>query len=154
VAHKADDQQVGFLFFKEGDNGRDGVAGDHHGIEFDAFFLRHRASLLQRRMIFMILLNLGLDYFVDRGRHVGHLLDRDHVQRRRMLLGKVARQGQRLQPALRAVIGDHDMFEHGQTSCLARPIFGKNHFCAITVGTTALPMTVVSKIVYCSWLMM
>src|SRR5450756_3183670 len=40
------------------------------------------------------------------------------------------------------------------TSCLADAIFGRNHVCAITVGTTALAITDVSRTVYCSWSMM
>src|ERR1700736_2228896 len=49
---------------------------------------------------------------------------------------------------------------HDQKSCpnfgydAVRLIVGWNHFCAISVGTTALAITAVTRMVYCSWLIM
>jgi hypothetical protein len=105
-------QQFGFLRLCERDHGSDRMTGDNLGSELDAFLFRDLARLRQRIVKFVIFRSLGFDHFVDRSGDIRNFLHRDHMQRRTVQLGNIARQRQRLLSALRAVIGDHDMLEH------------------------------------------
>src|SRR6266568_3577723 len=73
----------------------------------------------------------------------------------RLLHDQDGGRGHAHEPIGGAAVGNQDLGEHGdQVSSASGLKVGWNHFCAISVGTTALPITAVTRIVYCSWLMM
>src|SRR5262249_34905493 len=152
--HEADHEQIGLESLDPLDDGGGGVPGDDLGFECDALGFCDLACVLKYVVELVVFRFFGLDHFVDRGGKIRQLLHRNHVQRGAMQLGEIAREIQRLAAAFRSIVRDGDPLEHCQTSCLAAPTFGRNHRCAITVGTTALPITAMSRIVYWRWSMM
>src|SRR6266478_4671748 len=102
-------------------------------------------------------------HLVDRARIAGQLLDRDEEELGLARARQVDRGLQGLARALRAVESHRDTPVHAFLPCpgdsaTARASFtagdcaltsGWKNACAINVGTTALPMTTVTRTVYC-----
>ena len=118
-----------------------------------------RLSLSQRPardgLVNMIGFRLLLDHLVNRGREPRHLLDRNHVKLGLLLLRQLDRRRKRPRGTFRTVIGYQKIFLNMRRLLDLIPPgasigfkVGMNHRCAISVGTTALPITAVTRIVY------